>query len=83
MKFYYRTVLRLSPREDLSGEIEAVEIGTFVHAVLFRYLRKPNGPAASTAEDADPDAMTAAVDELFVKHFGSAETGQTGCCETR
>ncbi|MGO9308047.1 MAG: PD-(D/E)XK nuclease family protein [Spirochaetia bacterium] len=74
LKFYYRTVLRLSPREDLSGEIEAVEIGTFVHAVLFRYFESRTGRPLTT-DDADPAAMTAAVDELFVKHFGSAETG--------
>jgi len=74
LKYYYRTVLRLSPREDLSGEIEAVEIGTFVHAVLFRYFEGRKGRLL-TAEDADPAAMTAVVDELFVKHFGSAETG--------
>jgi hypothetical protein len=74
LKFYYRTVLRLSPREDLSGEIEAVEIGTFVHAVLFRYFESRKGRPLA-AEDADPAAMTAVVDELFLKHFGSAEAG--------
>jgi len=74
LKFYYRTVLRLSPREDLSGEIEAVEIGTFVHAVLFRYFEGRTGRAL-TFSDVDPAAMTSVVDELFVKHFGSAETG--------
>ncbi|MGA2639424.1 MAG: PD-(D/E)XK nuclease family protein [Spirochaetia bacterium] len=74
LKFYYRFVLRLSPREDLSGEIEAVEIGTFVHAVLSRYFEGRKGRPL-TEEDADPDAMTTAVDELFAQHFGSAEAG--------
>jgi hypothetical protein len=74
LKFYYRTVLRLSPREDLSGEIEAVEIGTFVHAVLFRFFEGRKGRRL-VAEDADPDAMTRVVDELFVNQFGSAESG--------
>ena len=54
LKFYYRTVLRLSPREDISGEIESAEIGTFVHAVLSRYFEGKTGRPL-TAEDADPD----------------------------
>jgi inactivated superfamily I helicase len=74
LKFYYRTVLRLAPREDLSGEIEAMEIGTFVHEVLFRYFKSRKGRQL-TASDADPDAMTLVVDELFIQRFGSAESG--------
>ena len=74
LKFYYRTVLRLSPREDLSGEIELMEIGTFVHSVLFRYFQDKTGRPLS-AEDADPAAMTPVVDALFVQRFGPADAG--------
>jgi ATP-dependent helicase/nuclease subunit B len=74
LKFYYRTVLRLSPREDLSGEIESIEIGTFVHAVLFRYFEGRTGRPLSS-EDADPAAMTPVVDALFVQRFGPADSG--------
>jgi hypothetical protein len=74
LKFYYRTVLCLSPRENLSGEILAAEIGTFVHAVLSRYFESRKGRPL-TAEDASPAAMAGVVEELFVKHFGSAEAG--------
>ena len=74
LKFYYKTVLRLSPREDLSGEIESMEIGTFVHAVLFRYFEGRTGRPL-VAEDADPAAMTPVVDALFAQRFGSADSG--------
>jgi hypothetical protein len=74
LKFYYKTVLRLSPREDLSGDIEAVEIGTFVHAVLFQYFKGRSGRLLAEG-DIDPAAMTAVIDELFVKQFGSADAG--------
>jgi ATP-dependent helicase/nuclease subunit B len=74
LKYYYRTVLRLSPREDLTGEIEAAEIGIFVHAVLFRYFEGRQRRPLS-ARDADPETMTPVVDELFADYFGSAETG--------
>ena len=74
LKYYYRTVLRLSPREDLTGEIEAAEIGIFVHAVLHDYFEGRQGRPLSVL-DADPEAVTPVIDELFVKYFGSAETG--------
>jgi CRISPR/Cas system-associated exonuclease Cas4 (RecB family) len=74
LKFYYKTVLRLSPREDLSGEIEAMEIGTFVHSVLFRYFKDRTGRPLSESDIAPP-VMTAVIDELFVKQFGSADAG--------
>ena len=74
LKFYYKTVLRLSPREEITGEIESMEIGTFVHAVLGRFFEDKTGRPL-TAEDMDPAAMTAVVDALFAQRFGSAESG--------
>jgi ATP-dependent helicase/nuclease subunit B len=74
LKFYYKTVLRLSPREDLSGEIESREVGTLVHEVLARCFRGRTGRPL-TPTDLDPDALTAILDELFASRFGSAETG--------
>jgi len=74
LKFYYKTVLRLSPREDITGEIESMEIGTFVHAVLGRFFENRTGRAL-TAEDTDPADMTAVVDALFAQRFGSADAG--------
>jgi ATP-dependent helicase/nuclease subunit B len=74
LKFYYRTVLRLSPREDITGEIESMEIGTFVHAILSRYFEGRTGRPLG-AEDTNPAAMTEVVDALFAQRFGSAQAG--------
>jgi len=74
LKFYYKTVLHLGEREETSGEIEAVDIGLFVHDVLFRYFSSRRGRPL-TGRDADPAAMSSLVDELFTERFGSAEAG--------
>ncbi|MGA2975447.1 MAG: PD-(D/E)XK nuclease family protein [Spirochaetia bacterium] len=74
LKFYYDTVLNLGQREETTGEIEAVDIGTFVHEVLFRYFSSRTGRPLSP-EDADPAGMAALVEVLFEQRFGSAETG--------
>ena len=83
LKFYYKTVLRLSPREELSGEIESMEIGTFVHAVLFSYFEGRTGRPL-TAEDADPDAMTRGRGLPFSSSVSVPRRRvQTGSCATR
>ncbi len=74
LKFYYTHVLRLGPREEASGEIEAVDIGIFVHDVLSRHFSS-RVQRPLTAEDADPAAISAVVDDLFPGRFGAAETG--------
>ena len=74
LKFYYSTVLRLAPRDDLTGEIEAREVGTLVHEVLARYFRERTGRLLTEA-DLDPDALTAILDEVFLARFGPAESG--------
>ncbi len=74
LKFYYKTVLRLSRREELSGEIEALEIGTLVHSVLAAYFAGRTGRPL-TASDLDLEALRAVLDRQFSSQFGSAETG--------
>jgi ATP-dependent helicase/nuclease subunit B len=74
LRFYNRTVLGLSPREEATGEVEAGDVGTFVHEALQRYL-SPFVGRPLDADAADPGAMARAVDELFERRFGPAETG--------
>jgi ATP-dependent helicase/nuclease subunit B len=74
LKFYYKYVLKLDQREETSGEIEAADIGSFVHEVLFTYFSSRKGRPL-TEEDADPAVMAALVNELFADWFGPAEAG--------
>jgi hypothetical protein len=74
LKFYYRSVLALGPREETTGEIEAVDIGSFVHDVLKRYFTARTGRPLG-AEDADRGEMATLVDDAFSRWFGAADTG--------
>jgi hypothetical protein len=74
LEYYYGNVLHLSEREEPSGEIEARDIGTFVHGVLAAFFTPRLGRTLVPA-DADPDAMAAIVEERFVAAFGPADAG--------
>lgn len=74
LAFYYKHVLHLGRREETSAGIESVDIGTFVHEVLFQYFKSRTGRLLG-AGDADPAEMARLVDELFAERFGPAETG--------
>ncbi len=74
LKFYYQTVLALGEREETTGDIEAVDIGIFVHDVLLRYFT-PRRQRPLAREDVDLEGMAALVEVMFEKRFGSAESG--------
>lgn len=72
--FYYKHVLNLGRREEVSGGIERTDVGLFVHEALLRYF-SPRAGRRLTQADADRRAMEAIVDRLFLERYGSAETG--------
>ena len=74
LRFYYQTVLDLGAREENTGDVEAVDVGIFVHDVLFRYF-SPCTARPLAAADLDAEAMGRLVDTMFEKRFGSAESG--------
>ncbi|HET6487134.1 MAG TPA: PD-(D/E)XK nuclease family protein [Spirochaetia bacterium] len=74
LRFYYRYLLNLGRREEMTSEIEPADVGLFVHAVLARYFEPRRGRPLTRA-DADGVAMEAVVDALFAERFGSSETG--------
>ena len=74
LAFYHAHVLALGKREQATGEIEQTDIGLFVHEALFNYF-KPRTGRLLTPADADPRAMEEAVNRLFRKKWGDADTG--------
>jgi ATP-dependent helicase/nuclease subunit B len=74
LSFYYKHVLGLGRREETSGEIEAADIGNFVHSVLFQYFSSRTNRLLVPG-DADPAAVADLVDGLFVECFGDPEAG--------
>jgi len=74
LKFYYRTVLRLSKREELAGDVESREIGTLVHAVLAGHFAARTGRPL-VPSDMDPEALRIVLDREFAARFGPADSG--------
>jgi ATP-dependent helicase/nuclease subunit B len=75
LKYYYRTVLRLAPREEVGHEVDSREIGILVHSALSRYFAGRSGGRYLGQEDIDAPGMDRAVDEAFDAQFGPAEAG--------
>lgn len=68
IRFYYEYVLRLSEREEVAGEVEAVDIGKAVHTILERFFgRRINARLSTESLDEEEMARTAAevCDEMF------------------
>ena len=70
LQFYYRHVLRLEEKEEVSGDIESAEVGSFVHKVLARLFAGVVGKSlqADSLRIVDVDKL---VDDVFVEFFGN------------
>ncbi len=76
LKFYYRSVLGLERKEEVSGEIERADIGKFVHSVLSRYFGKRRGRRLR-ASDIDHEEMNGLIESLFEEKYGKDPLGST------
>lgn len=74
LKFYYRYVLRLAEREEVSDEMEATDIGELVHNILARYF-EPLRERRLVRGDFRQDRLDRIVDECFEETFGKDLTG--------
>jgi ATP-dependent helicase/nuclease subunit B len=74
LQFYYRYVLALGKKEEITGEIEKNDVGKFVHRVLSSYsARRMNRVLKET--DIDLREMDNLIDDLFGKEYGDDPTG--------
>ena len=69
VQFYYRYVLDLARKENVSPDIERVDIGRLVHRVLLAYFEKRMGRAL-TRKDIDVEEMRAIVADLVDEAYG-------------
>jgi ATP-dependent helicase/nuclease subunit B len=74
LRFYYRYVLHLSDREDLTEELDAADVGKLVHAILARYM-EPLRDKALTVADLSRERLTGVIDACFREMFGGQLTG--------
>lgn len=76
LQFYYKIALGLGEREEVSGELEAKHVGTFIHEVL-RVFHEPHKGKELKASDLKPAAMEAVLDAVFEATFGKYAVGAT------
>lgn len=74
LQFYYRYLLRISGREGITGEIEKVDIGRFVHDLLHDFFADRTGRPL-TVGDLDAGAMTVMIGKQFGRDYGAPATG--------
>jgi ATP-dependent helicase/nuclease subunit B len=74
LKFYYSYVLRLDRKEEISGDIERVDIGKFVHRALSEYFRKKTNRLLKES-DIDLKEMDILLDKMFADEYGNNPAG--------
>lgn len=74
LQFYYSYVLRLDKREEISGDIEKVDIGKIVHSSISAYFSKRKGFRLQE-KDINAAEMGDLIDGLFQKAYGDNITG--------
>jgi len=71
LKFYYRYILGLRPREEVVEDMDATALGEVVHKALEEYFRPFLG-RVFRPEDRDPERLI----ELFRSHFHTTRSYQ-------
>lgn len=75
LQFYYRYVLRLSEKGELSGDVEQSDVGKIVHAILFEYFSIAKDRTLELS-DLDIDRLRKVVHENFQSFYGSTQFGE-------
>jgi ATP-dependent helicase/DNAse subunit B len=74
LQFYHSYVLHLDKREEISGDIEKVDIGKLVHKAISAYFSKRKGYPLKE-KDINVTEMDHLIDRLFQKEYGDNLTG--------
>jgi CRISPR/Cas system-associated exonuclease Cas4 (RecB family) len=75
LQFYYESVLGLREREVISEEFEKEEIGSFVHLVLYDYLKGKIG-SILTAKEMNLKEFEKVLYKDFEEQYGKDPTGE-------
>lgn len=74
LKFYYRHVLGLNEKIEISDDIDSSDIGTIVHTILKEYF-KPLIGKRLTRDSLDDKKLNAVIDRCFKESFGEEFSG--------
>lgn len=75
LRFYHARVLGLREKDEVTGEIDRLEIGTVAHEAISRFLAPLVGTPALDPDALDPGAIDAIALERFRAHFGDPASG--------
>lgn len=75
LRFYYRYVLRLQEKEEVSGDVEQTDIGLIVHDILREYFSPMKGRPL-IADDLDEQKLKKAVSDNFRSMYGNEQFGE-------
>lgn len=73
--FYYKYVLGLKEREEVSDELEREEIGTLVHRILFEYFKEKLGHVLSE-KDMSIERLERIIKNLFEEQYSKDPSGE-------
>jgi ATP-dependent helicase/nuclease subunit B len=74
LEFYYSYVLDLGKKEEITGDIERVDVGKFIHRVLSSYFSRRMSRVLKET-DIDLGEMDNLIDGLFGREYGVNPTG--------
>ncbi|MBI2428120.1 MAG: PD-(D/E)XK nuclease family protein [Ignavibacteriales bacterium] len=75
LQFYYRYVLRLHERSDISGDVERADIGTIIHEILNEYFLSLKGKPITTA-DLQKEKLQRLTEDAFARYYGKNLLGE-------
>jgi CRISPR/Cas system-associated exonuclease Cas4 (RecB family) len=73
-QFYYSYVLNLGKKDEMTGDIQRSDTGTFVHRVLTQYLSRRKG-VPLREKDLNVHEMYRLIDTLFSESYGKNPAG--------
>jgi hypothetical protein len=75
LRFHHSRVLGLREKDEATGEVDRMEIGTVAHEAISRFLAPLIGTPAIDPGSLEPEAMDAIALERFRAHFGDPTSG--------
>jgi CRISPR/Cas system-associated exonuclease Cas4 (RecB family) len=74
LRFYYKYLMRIKEKEEISADLDAQDIGKFIHHVLNIFYEPCIGRTLEV-RDLSAGRMKQVIDELFAQKFGAEPAG--------
>ena len=75
LKFYYRYILRMIEKNEISGDVEQTDVGMIIHSILFEYFA-PTKDRKLELIDLDIERLRRVIQDNFRTFYGSTQYGE-------